>query len=184
MPEIQQLATAAGMRTMLAAGLVRAASGDTTIDELDRVLGDTGGGSAPVPAPAATVTSDQPRILIVDDDAINRRVARSIMERQGYQVSESTDGVDGLETIARSAPFNLVVLDLSMPRLGGREVLAKLKGSAATADIPVIVLTGSASEEIEAELIEEGADDYMRKPLDPVRFSARIKGVLRRAAAR
>jgi DNA-binding response OmpR family regulator len=75
------------------------------------------------------------------------------------------------------------VLDLDMPRLGGREVLARLRAEVATAALPVIVLTGSDDQDLEVALMEAGADDYIRKPLEPARFVARVKGTLRRAAS-
>ena len=68
-----------------------------------------------------------------------------------------------------------------MPTLGGREVLSQLRSSGATMALPVIVLTGSPDPEDEYRLMEGGADDYLRKPLDPPRFIARIKAALRRA---
>lgn len=64
----------------------------------------------------------------------------------------------------------------------GRDVLRRLRGAVATAGLPVVVLTGSSEADEEPILIEEGADDYIRKPIDPARFVARIKAALRRAA--
>ncbi|HLQ77075.1 MAG TPA: response regulator [Terriglobia bacterium] len=133
----------------------------------------------PTPKPS---DENQHHILIADDDAITRRVARSILQKQGYQVSEVADGAAALESIQAGNSFNLIILDLSMPRLGGREVLLKLKSSEATAHIPVIVFTSQGDEDTEAEVFDKGADDYIRKPLDPVRFTARVRAVLRRNA--
>ena len=76
----------------------------------------------------------------------------------------------------------LLVLDLDMPGMGGREVLARVRQTVATAGLPALVLTGSGTEEMEAELMEAGADDYIRKPLEPARFVARVRAALRRAA--
>jgi DNA-binding response OmpR family regulator len=69
-----------------------------------------------------------------------------------------------------------------MPNLDGREVLRQMRSAVATAAIPVIVLTGSDDSDTEVALMNEGADDYLRKPLDPARFVARVKAVLRRVA--
>jgi CheY-like chemotaxis protein len=130
---------------------------------------------------SAGVTMDQMHVLIVDDDPLTRRLAWSILAKQDYRVVEAADGVEALEIVATGTPLALIVLDLNMPRLSGREVLAKLKRSDSTARIPVIVLTASVEDADEAALMEEGADDYIRKPLEPTRFTARIKAVLRRA---
>ena len=76
---------------------------------------------------------------------------------------------------------DLVITDLQMPKLGGREVLRYVRGSIRTVGLPVIILTGSGDAETEIDLLEDGADDYIRKPIEPVRFLARVKAVLRRA---
>ena len=68
-----------------------------------------------------------------------------------------------------------------MPRLGGREALAQLRTSTSTSTVRIVIMAGSSDETIEAQLIEEGADDFIRKPVDSVRFTARIKAVLRRS---
>ena len=73
--------------------------------------------------------------------------------------------------------------DLGLPGLQGDEVLAKLRQLPATANLPVIVLTGSPDPDLEVRLMEEGADDYIRKPLEPRRFITRVRAALRRAAA-
>jgi DNA-binding response OmpR family regulator len=69
-----------------------------------------------------------------------------------------------------------------MPRLSGPEVLSRLKRSVSTAGIPVVVLTGSEETGTEAELLEMGAEDYIRKPIEPTRFLARIRAALRRVS--
>ena len=74
-----------------------------------------------------------------------------------------------------------MVLDLDMPVLGGREVLRSVRSSASTAGLPVVVLTGTPDAGAEIELMEQGADDYIRKPIDPPRFVTRIRAALRRA---
>ena len=68
-----------------------------------------------------------------------------------------------------------------MPELGGREVLRSVRQSKATAGLPVLVFTGTQDPDADIELLEQGADDYIRKPIDPVRFQSRVKAALRRA---
>ncbi|MEK7380161.1 MAG: response regulator, partial [Gemmatimonadota bacterium] len=75
-----------------------------------------------------------------------------------------------------------MVLDLDMPKMGGREVLQHVRGTMSTAGLPVVVLTGTNDKDAEIELMDAGADDYIRKPLDPPRFVTRLKAALRRAA--
>lgn len=88
-----------------------------------------------------------------------------------------------MERLGERRQYDLMVLDLDMPKLGGREVLRRVRSSVATAGLPVVILTGSEDHEAEAQLMEEGADDYIRKPIDPPRFIARIKAALRRVGS-
>lgn len=124
-----------------------------------------------------------PPILIVDDDGASRTVARALLEGENHRVLEARDGVEAMELLRSGQAFSLVVLDLEMPRMGGREVLREIRGSIATVGLPVIVLTGTTDPDADLTLMEEGADDYIRKPFDPRRFTIRVKAALRRAGA-
>src|SRR5262249_28023051 len=123
-----------------------------------------------------------PHVLVVDDDAVNRTLARALLEKEQYRVSEATDGSEALVKLAGGVDLDLMVLDLDMPTLGGRDVLKAVRSSMRTAALPVVVLTGSGTPELEIELMEQGADDYIQKPIDPPRFIARVKATLRRAS--
>jgi type II secretory ATPase GspE/PulE/Tfp pilus assembly ATPase PilB-like protein len=173
--ELQRAVVTGGMRPMREVALERVRGGITTLEEIDRVLGDAGEGPAE--------HGDAPHVLLLDDDGVVRSLARALLEKNGCRVSEATDGAAGLARLSGTERFDLLVLDLDMPRLGGREVLARLRAEVATAALPVIVLTGSDDQDLEVALMEAGADDYIRKPLEPARFVARVKGTLRRAAS-
>ena len=178
--ELAAAARVAGMRPMrdVAAEFVRA--GQTTLEEIDRALGE----AAQAPAPEAAAESEQPpHILLVEDDEVTRTVARLLLEKQGFRVAEAADGEAALKCLQADGSVDMMVLDLGLPLLDGREVLRAVRGSARTAGLPVVVLTGETQDQIEAELMDEGADDYIHKPLDPARFVARVKAALRRAAA-
>jgi DNA-binding response OmpR family regulator len=99
----------------------------------------------------------------------------------GFRVSEAADGIQALEQLEASHDIGLLVLDLAMPRMTGQEVLHKLRSEVATIGLPVIVLSGATDDRTEIQMMEEGADDYVRKPLDPERFLSRVKAALRRA---
>ncbi len=173
--EIGRSAVAEGMNPLLRVALDRVRAGETTLQEVERVLGES--------VPAEAGADDRPHILVVDDDAENRLLARAILEAEGMRVTDAEDGLAALARVTAGETFSLVVLDLNMPRLDGAEVLARLKGSVATAALPVVILTGSQDESAEARLMDAGADDYIRKPIDPPRFLARVKAALRRAGA-
>src|SRR5207302_5527669 len=131
----------------------RVKSGETTLQELDRVLGDEASGPRPL--------VPKPHVLLVDDDGVTRAFARELLEAGGFAVSEAVDGVVALEQIAQAEDLALVVLDIEMPHLGGKEVLARIRRSIATHALPVVVLTGLEGSGTEAQLFELGADDYL-----------------------
>lgn len=119
----------------------------------------------------------QPKILLVDDEAAITSNLAPFLERAGFVVAVAGDGEAGLETAVSFQP-NLIVADVLMPRMNGREMLRRLRQSDNWT--PVILLT-QVGESIErAMALEEGADDYLNKPFDPYELMARIKAVLRR----
>ncbi|MBI4499933.1 MAG: Flp pilus assembly complex ATPase component TadA, partial [Gemmatimonadetes bacterium] len=173
--ELTRAAVAGGMRPMVEGALERVRDGTTTLEEIERALGEA---SAPGPAAQAEGIA---HVLVVDDDAVVRTMARFLLAKNGFRISEAADGVAALERLAEGTEYDLMVLDLDMPKLGGHEVLRRVRASTATAALPVVVLTGADESDAQARVMEEGADDYIRKPLDPARFVARIKAALRRA---
>jgi type II secretory ATPase GspE/PulE/Tfp pilus assembly ATPase PilB-like protein/CheY-like chemotaxis protein len=186
--ELHATAVAAGMRPMQDVGVERIASGETTTAEIERVLGE----SSTPPPPTAPFAHpgdgaepvESPHVLLADDDGATRTMARAVLEGGGFRCSEAADGEDVLALLKLGSEFDLVVLDLEMPAVGGREVLQHLRATVATASLPVIVLTGTGvGEETELELMDSGADDYLLKPIDPPRLLARVRAVIRRANA-
>ena len=172
-PELQQAAQDSGMRPMLVIANELVQAGITRPAEVDRVLGERLERPAAVP--------DSTSILVVDDDAVNRRLARTLLEKNGFSVVEAADGQAALEAVHANRNLSLVVLDLEMPRMTGLDVLKSLRKAMHTAGLPVVILTGADREDTEIELMDAGADDYIRKPIDPPRFVARIRATLRRA---
>ncbi len=120
----------------------------------------------------------KPSILLIDDETAITNNLAPFLSRSGFEVSVAADGEEGLEMVSSSHP-DLLVLDVLMPRLDGREVLRRLRESGNW--IPILLLTqvGEAGER--AMALEEGADDYLNKPFDPHELVARIKAILRRA---
>jgi CheY-like chemotaxis protein len=102
------------------------------------------------------------KILIVDDSKLQRRALQNILHKAGYDSLLAADGREGL-TLAREGMPDLILLDMMLPGLDGRAVLAALKSSPATSDIPVIVLTG-LSQKNEEKLLVAGAAAYVQKP--------------------
>ena len=126
----------------------------------------------------ATSSKSKPSILLVDDETAITDNLAPFLGRSGFAVAVAANGEQALEKVASEKP-DLLVLDVLMPRLDGREVLRQLRQAGNW--IPIILLTqvGEASER--AMALEEGADDYLNKPFDPHELVARIRAVLRRA---
>lgn len=172
---LMRVAQQGGMRTLHEVGLEWVAQGRTTLVEVERVLGQglEEGGEA--------IATGPPRILLVDDDEDARLLMRSLLERDGYEVEEAEDGHKALDMLKEDQDFKLIILDLAMPGLDGRQVLDQIRGSVDTAALPVLIRTGTGSDALEAELLEAGADDYVEKSVDANRFMARVHAVMRRA---
>jgi DNA-binding response OmpR family regulator len=112
-------------------------------------------------------------VLIVEDDPSLRALYRRVLMVAGYAVVAVEDGVDALRNIERSAPA-LVVLDLALPRLGGRDVQQELRGRAETAHIPIIVVTGTEN----SDLNPADFECVLRKPIDPDALVAAVDACL------
>ncbi len=122
------------------------------------------------------------RVLVVDDDERVRTVVSWQLEADGYAVSQARDGVSALERIDADRP-DLVVLDLSMPGLGGLDVLRRVRSTEShdgRSALPVIVLSGRSGETDRIVGLDLGADDYLVKPFSPGELAARVRSVLRR----
>lgn len=121
---------------------------------------------------------NRPRILLADDETAITSNLAPFLERAGFHVHVASDGQSALEQIAQYSP-ELVVLDVLMPRMDGREVLRRLRQAGNWTPVLLLTQVGEAAER--AMALEEGADDYLNKPFDPQELSARIRAVLRRA---
>ncbi len=120
----------------------------------------------------------RPNILLVDDEHDITANLSAFLERSGFDTQTAADGLEALAAIASSAP-ELVVLDVLMPRLDGRETLRRLRQAGDWTPVILLTQVGEAFER--AMALEEGADDYLNKPFDPHELVARIRAVLRRA---
>jgi DNA-binding response OmpR family regulator len=119
-----------------------------------------------------------PRILLVDDEQSIQTLLSFPLRKDGYEVVQATDGREALARFSETA-FDLVVLDVMLPRVDGLEVCRRMR---ARSSVPIIMLTAKA-EEIDKVLgLELGADDYITKPFSMREFRSRVKAALRRAS--
>ena len=118
------------------------------------------------------------RILLVDDEEAIQKLLRFPLEKEGYLVVQARDGEEALEAFARE-PFDLVILDLMMPKIDGMEVCRRIRSES---NVPIIMLTAKADEFDKVLGLEFGADDYITKDRFSLReFRSRVRAQLRRA---
>lgn len=126
---------------------------------------------------------NQIKILVVDDEASVRKLVRSYLEREGFQVTEAADGKRAIDLASSEQP-SLVVLDLMLPGVDGLEVCRSICGKTDASGAPapaVLMLTARAEEADKLVGLGMGADDYLTKPFSPRELVARVKAILRRS---
>jgi DNA-binding response OmpR family regulator len=117
------------------------------------------------------------RILLIEDDCAIHKALRHLFEQEGYALEAAPDGEAGLEAF-RANPPSVVILDLRLPRLPGREVCREIRKLAPS--LPIIILSANTDEIDKVLLLELGADDYVTKPFSPRELLARVRAVTRR----
>ncbi|MFM6191909.1 MAG: adenylate/guanylate cyclase domain-containing protein [Planktothrix sp.] len=123
------------------------------------------------------------RVLIVDDNEVNRDLLAKRLQRQGYRVTVASNGFEALELIA-SMSLDLVLLDIMMPQMNGYQVLETLKADPALRHIPVVMISAVNDIDSIVRCIELGAEDYLSKPFNPVLLKARINACLEKKRLR
>jgi len=164
--------------------------GESAAEDLRRILHaaeqlrpagiDTDAPAEPETEPADTRPA---HVLVVDDIEDNRQLLKRRLERQGLTVSTAEDGKRALAMVEAEA-FDLVLLDIMMPEMDGFAVLERLKGNKATRDIPVIVISALDDVASAVRCIENGAEDFLSKPFDPVLLKARVGTSITKKRAR
>ena len=118
-----------------------------------------------------------PKILLVEDNEMNRDMLSRRLQRKGYSVVTAEDGEKGL-LLARSETPDLILMDISLPAMDGWEVTRLLKANQSTCHIPIIALTAHAMVSDRKKALEAGCDDYDTKPVDFGRLSEKIENLI------
>ena len=134
----------------------------------------------------ATVSAKSPepsvglrgRIMIVDDEIANVMVVRKLLERAGYQSFETTTDSTEAMTIIHETKPDVVLLDLSMPKIGGLDILKQIRQSKKFKHLPVLILTASSEKDVKVKCLEMGATDFLVKPVDPMEIAPRVRNAL------
>ncbi len=121
------------------------------------------------------------RVLIVEDEVAIREMVGFALRRAEFEMEEAADGSEAQARIFERRP-DLLLLDWMLPDTSGIDLVRRLRKEAATADLPIIMLTAKGEEEDRIRGLETGADDYITKPFSPRELIARIRAVLRRAS--
>ncbi|MEL6206303.1 MAG: phosphate regulon transcriptional regulator PhoB [Pseudomonadota bacterium] len=123
--------------------------------------------------------SEQPTVLVVEDEAAQREVLAYNLEAEGYRVSRAENGEEALLLVDEGAP-DIIVLDWMLPNVSGIEICRRLKMRPDTRGVPIIMLSARSEEVDRVRGLETGADDYVVKPYSVVELMARIRAQLRR----
>lgn len=117
------------------------------------------------------------KILLVEDNEMNRDMLSRRLQRKGYEVVLAVDGEQAIKMATSTSP-DLILMDLSLPIIDGWEATRQIKSQAETADIPIIALTAHAMEDDRRLALEAGCDDYDSKPVDFPRLLSKIEACL------
>jgi len=173
--EILTAARREGFRSLSSAAIEKIASGTTTLDELAGVviLEET------EISRMAVKHGEKARVLIVDDEEDILKSLEKRLLTAGCDVIKARDGMEGLHLAFTEKP-DLVITDVTMPKMDGFELTRRLRASLETAVIPIIMLTARSDKHSELQGIDVGADDYITKPFDFDKLFSRLKMLLRR----
>jgi len=120
---------------------------------------------SPAPRPAAPGSSRGRRVLLADDDAISREVAKALLSGMGLDVAEAKDGLEALERLSRES-FDAVLLDGEMPRLSGLETVKRIREQAELRTLPVVAMTAHSSAEDRERFLAAGMSEHVGKPIE------------------
>jgi two-component system cell cycle response regulator DivK len=122
------------------------------------------------------------KILLVEDNEMNRDMLSRRLTRNGYEVSIATDGQQGVDMALSERP-DIILMDMSLPAIDGWEATRRIKANAATRGVPVIALTAHAMAGDREKAMEAGCDDYDTKPVEIARLLGKIAALLKSTAA-
>lgn len=120
-------------------------------------------------------------VLIVEDDPFIRKVLRHTLKTD-FEVTTQPNGLEAMSWLDQGNPVDIVLTDLQMPHLNGLELIQLIRASSLFQTLPVIVLSSVSDSATRVSCLEQGADDYMTKPFNPIEVKAKILALMRRSA--
>ena len=130
-------------------------------------------------SPTATQMKTPKRILVIEDQELNRKVVRIVLQSKGYTVVEATDAVEAIASLEDTMP-QLILMDIALPGQSGEELARRIKANLAWVNIPIIALTAAAMSGDRERILKSGCDDYLSKPIDIKVLIERVETHLRR----
>ena len=121
------------------------------------------------------------RILVVEDNDLNRKLFCDVLKSQGYAVEPVSDGIDALERARNFVP-NLIIMDIQLPNVSGLELIEAAKADRTLRSIPVLAVTAYAGKGDEERIREAGADNYLAKPISIGPFMAAVRALIEKPA--
>jgi two-component system, sensor histidine kinase and response regulator len=173
----------------IAATITKPVKHSDLLDAIATVLDARGKPEAETPAPAAESRPGAARplrVLVADDNAVNRKLVIRVLERRGHHTVEAADGQYALEALdAATAPFDVVLMDVQMPRMGGFEATSAIRAREAggSAHLPIVAMTAHAMDGDRHRCLHAGMDDYLAKPIDIHHLVEVVEGLGGTAAA-
>lgn len=119
------------------------------------------------------------RILVIEDQELNRKVVRIVLQSKGYTVVEAADAMEALACLENAIP-HLILMDIALPGQSGEDLTKRIKANLAWVDIPIIALTAAAMSGDKERILKAGCDDYLSKPIDIKILIERVETHLRK----
>lgn len=130
-------------------------------------------------SPAEGQMETSKRILVIEDQELNRKVVRIVLQSKGYIVVEATDAIEAIASLEDAIP-QLILMDIALPGQSGEELARRIKANLAWVNIPIIALTAAAMSGDRERILKSGCDDYLSKPIDIKVLVERVETHLRR----
>jgi len=170
-----------GTTSLADSGLRKVLAGDCGPYEVAR-YGSAGLRRRTAPAQTASIPEPQPDptttlVLVCDDDRVQRKLLAHTLDGEFDEIEKAKNGQEALDAIARRRP-DLLIIDQNMPEMTGVEAIRRLRSSLQTVGLPILMLSGDSSEELELEALDAGADDYLAKPIEPERLLSRVRAIV------